>query len=186
MVSRKYAKDYSVEYRATPSGGLRGVAVYVGPYYRYVAGEPELRRAKRVLCAAAVLCWAAFVPALAVETTLARRIFVLLPHAACVLPLGLLSAALVRLMTLKPPLIREHGDSIPGRVSACSMIMLILSGAALLGAAISAAVLPAGTYGAGDWLYMALLAVFAASSAVIFLNRRSVKTEPAADGRDGQ
>ena len=56
MISRKYAKDYTVSYERTPRGNLRPTAVYAGPRFRLPLEGEALRRYKLRYLLLTVLC----------------------------------------------------------------------------------------------------------------------------------
>ena len=183
MISRKYLRDYKLSESVTPGGRIRTDAVYVGDDWFFTAGAEALRREKRLLAGLAGLGWALWLAALLPPVRCARAPWAQLPLAACCLPLLYLSLAAGSFCRAKEPLTRRAAEQIAHRVPVCSLLTLILSGAAAAGLLAS---LLAGYASPvwGDGLFGVCAGGLCAAAAVVFSRRRLVRSAPRP--RDGE
>ena len=132
MISRQYVKDYRVDH-AAESGRGKAVPVYTGVYYRFCAGDAQLRRAKRRFCVLVLLCALAALLPLLLDSEATRHLSVLLPLVAAPLPVFWLLAGLRRLWTAGERVTREHRDKLHDRFAVWSLALLALSAASVVG-----------------------------------------------------
>lgn len=178
MVSRKYTKDYRVEYELDSSGKPRPKTVYTGAWYVPVSPADELRAgAKRALLLTAG-GWAAcllplFPPSLAGHTA-----YVIFPHAMLPLPLYYMSAAAYAMLRCPARLNRREADGISHRFPSAALWLLILSCAALLGFTVRAVTGAELLRFPGDALFAVCEAALAGISICLFRMRPLARTVP--------
>ena len=152
-MSRKYVKDYRLDYVETKSGGLKAVAVYRGVYYCLAVEDETLKRLRIKLAAAAGLSLL-FVVLMLFHTQLLDRDFrpVAIPLGACLLPTVLIAMSVYNLCTVQPPFTRAQRDRICNRLPISSLFQLIF-GALCLGGLIAQLAVKGFRF---DWLLLAL------------------------------
>jgi hypothetical protein len=173
MVNKKYAADYRLENVVDRSGRLKTVPVYRGVYYRFAAGEAELRRGKRrstILLSAAS---GALLLTLLIPSSLLQRIYAVMPLILCLLPAVLLWTSLYAALTAGEKVNREQRDRICDRLAAWSMVLAILAAVSLVGQ-IAAYIAGAGAEG----IPVTVLTVVAAAAALcLHLGREDLRME---------
>ncbi len=175
MISRKYAKDFDVEYDQTPSGRLKARAVYKGKLYVFSDTDEKKRNTAVYFTILLAAAWIAFFMPLGVLSAAARTSYVILPHVCVFLPMIGMSAVVYDLWTAKPPLTREESDHISHRAPKSALFMTVFSGIAAAGLVIR---LCAGQNVAipGDLIFFVCEAVLLAASILLFMNRRRTAT----------
>lgn len=133
MVNKKYAADYRLENVVDRSGRLKTVPVYRGVYYRFAAGEAELRRGKRRSAILLSAASAALLLTLMIRSSLLQRIYAVMPLILCLLPAVLLWTSLSAALTAGEKVKRDQRDRICDRLAAWSMVLAILAAASLIG-----------------------------------------------------
>lgn len=175
MISKKYAKDYKIEYDETPGGGLKAQAVYRGKYYIFNDTDKNIKKTALFFTALIAIAWIAFFIPLSVLSAAARTSFVIFPHACIFLPLFSMSAVIVDLWTAKPPFTREESDHISQRVPKSALLFMVLSGAAAAGFVINLFLNP-DTMLPGDLLFGVCEAILLAASILLFISRGRTAT----------
>lgn len=133
MVSRKYTKDYRVEYEPGKGGRLRTTTVYVGDYYSFDSSNEKLARAKTVFIVCPLLTLAAYIAAFAMKTTAGHTLYASMPLAVSLFPLAFLLMGVFNLCILKPPFTREQSEKTSNRIIGSSLLLLVFTTVALAG-----------------------------------------------------
>jgi hypothetical protein len=175
MLSKKYAKDYEVEYEKTPSGRLKARAVYKGRFYGFSDTGERLRKTAVYFAVLSAAAWTAFLVPLFILSSTARTSYVIIPHACLFLPLVSISSVTVSLWTAKPPLTREKSDHISRRAPKSTLFMVLFSGVASLGYLIRL-FQSMNTMRLGDMIFGLCEAVLLTVSCLLFLARRRTDT----------
>jgi archaellum biogenesis protein FlaJ (TadC family) len=175
MVSKKYIKDYEVEYETTPNGRLKARAVYKGKYFEFC--DTDVKRIKTaayftMLTAAA---WVAFFIPLTVISAAARTSYVIIPHACVFLTLISMSAVVYDLWTAKPPLTREKSDNLSQRAPRSALLMTVFAAAAAAGFIIRLCLGPAMLL-PGDLVFALCELILLAASCLLFVGRGRTAT----------
>ena len=175
MLSKKYIKDYKIEYAKTPKGRLKARAVYKGNFYDFPVTGERLRKTAMHFAVLSAASWIAFLVPLFVLSSVARTPYVLIPHACLFLPLAGISSVTVSLWTAKPPLTREKSDHISRRAPKSALFMGVFSGMASLGYLIR---LFQGmeTMTLGDLIFGFCEAILLAASCLLFVARKWTET----------
>lgn len=135
MGYRKYAKDYEIEYvERLGSKRQKPVRIYVGPYYRFLAPDKEIRQLKGIYSLGLMLLAISLLIPLSVDTTATRTWYIQVPAACIWIPWLLAVGALWRLFTAKGRVDREHYDMLYPRMSGAAVCMLLLSLISFVGA----------------------------------------------------
>ncbi len=127
MVSRKYTKDYKVEYTENAKGKLRPIAIYCGDYYNFVKSDHAVNKAKYKLLVFSVISLISIVSTLCFETNALRTMYVSLPHAVSLFPLSFLLMAVYNVFMLKRPYTREQNDKTVNRLKSSSLLLMIFT-----------------------------------------------------------
>ena len=133
MSRNRYVGDYRLVETIDQRGRIRTDYEYIGADYFFAAGREA---AHRTLTRALVACGIgalAFVGALTPLSAATHAWWVALPFAFVVLPLALMTGAVVRALRAKEPLEHRHADGLENRCPACSFFTMLLSAAALIG-----------------------------------------------------
>ncbi len=132
MGMRRYLKDYRLENVPGKNGKLRTVAVYCGKWYVFTGNAAQVRTYARsfALLAAAQVALAAM--ALFTNARCSRVFYVMVPFAFILIPLFLVCAGALNLITAKSRLTNETNDHIRTRTRACPIALMILSGISAL------------------------------------------------------
>jgi hypothetical protein len=138
VVNKKYSKDYRLENRLTQNGKLVTIAVYQGEYYVFSADRLKLLRSRNIIAALSIIYWISFSAGLVVDSGAMHRWYVSFPYFAGFLPAAFLVSSvyyLIRFSAKTPEkgFTREQRDKVYGRLSQCSLTMLILSCVAAAG-----------------------------------------------------
>lgn len=126
MAGRKYASDYRLEQHILPNGKAKSIPVYQGAYFEFAESPERLAFLKRVLLAGCGGVLLLLLPMLLDNTRLGRTVYVILPAAFALLPLGLLLAAVLRLQKTQSPFIREHRDKTDRRIRGATVALTVL------------------------------------------------------------
>ncbi|NLT13141.1 MAG: hypothetical protein GXY05_02225 [Clostridiales bacterium] len=179
MVTKKYAKDFTIKYEETPSGRLKARAVYTGRYYAFSDTDEKVGKTAKFFTLLLSVALIAFLVPLFIISTAARTSYVILPHALCFFPLVGMSAVTVDLWTEKPPLTREKRDHISQRAPISALLMVLFSGAATAGFItrlfVSPEMLP------GDLVFALCEAALLAASILLFAGRERTATREAGE-----
>ncbi|MDO4572117.1 MAG: hypothetical protein Q4C13_02020 [Clostridia bacterium] len=165
MVTRKYVRDYRLEDELGPKGRLRTRAVYVGGDYVFQAPERATPRARAAAAALNLFGWICLLGALALRGRAAHIAWVIVPMAACVLPLAYESMAVWTLLRVRPPFRRDQADKLADRLPISALAALVLSGASLFAMCLMHLLARTG-FGPADAAYLLLAACLAAASAL--------------------
>lgn len=174
MARRRYIKDYRLIQSVNEHGRIVTDYEYTGDDYRYLLPADELRREKRL---AAVLCavgLAVFIAALIPFSAAMRRLYIAIPFAFSVLPLGLLIETALSVFPVKEPLQRIHADKLKNRWPAASLAAAILSGVAIPGELVN--LLLGAEMAVGDIVFCLCAAAECACCAVMFARRTRFST----------
>lgn len=174
MGIKKYINDYRKEYILKPNGkpGMR--ATYIGKYYRFVADEGALKKAKLVFACLSVFATVCCIVPFCYQSVGADTVYVAVPHAVSLFPLVHLLLGVYNLYPRKQPLIREFRDKTEGRIKASSLGALCCLGvtavAQIVNCSLSGFSLP-------DVLYLFFVVAACAASGFVFFSRKVLKTE---------
>ena len=174
MGFKKYVKDYRNEYIIKPDGKPGMVAVYTGKYFRFLASEDELKKARisfAVLTSLSIVL--AAIP-LFFKSVGASSLYVALPHVIAFFPLVHILLGVGTFWHRTPPLIREFNDKIKTRITVSSVLSMIILGATAIAEAVNCVMFG---FPINDIIYFLLLAASAAASGFIFFKRKVLETE---------
>lgn len=175
MVSRKYTKDYRVDYEQGKHGRIKTNTYYVGDYYSFVSEPHQVARAKRIYLICTVLCVASFA-SFAVKSTAAYTMYVSIPQALAVFPLMYLVMGVYGLLVRKAPFTREQSDKTSNRIISSSFGVLLFSTVALCGDVVCWFVNSSNMQYPGDIVTTVLLFVLCAASGVCVSLRNRIAT----------
>ena len=147
-------KLYTRIYKDNPADPTN--PIYVGDYYEKRGGMPagRFRLLGSVISAAVVLALAA---AGMMRSVPGGTMYVTLPYAVAFLPAVLCLFAFLQAPGSGERVREDTWNNVFVRIQSCSVIGMILTGAALLGGAVSAA--RAGEFGPGEGAFFAALAI---------------------------
>lgn len=168
MVTRRYTKDYQLEYQLNSRGRICSKAVYKGDWFAFDAPAQQLARTRRLYGAATVLAAALWAAALCVPAAFGRVWYLMLPMAFGLIPVWLAVASLARLLTAGPKVTREHRDKTGGRFSGAGIGILVTGGIAVIGGLVRMAAAGAAAW---DIAFVVLAAGYAACGGVLFACR---------------
>lgn len=176
MSSKKYVKDYRLDYQLKPGGGLKGVPVYIGDYFTWKSDESEIHCLKPRLAVLAGVSGAALIAMLCM-TALLKGGFSLLaiPMAFALIPMFLLARAVWLLFTAKMPATRRTKDKISNMFPAGALFLMILTAAVAVGLIAQLIVLGYSLY---LLLYILISLLAAASAMLLFSFRNRLEMEP--------
>lgn len=174
MGYRKYVKDYSNEYIIKPNGKPGIIAVYKGKYFRFVADEAIISRAKVIFAILSVFSTVACIIPFLYRSVGSHTLYVALPHALCLFPLVHLLMGVYSFCFRTPPFVREYKDKIEGRITAFSITSACCLGATAVAQIVNCAITG---FSLPDVLYFVLLLVASAAAGTVFFLRGVLKTE---------
>ena len=166
MISRKYLKDYRIDEQIEANGRVRSRAVYIGG--DYVISPTVTAGRKRLIVWLCALSGLSYIGALIPVTQASRLIYVMLPFAFSALPVFLMTGAALSLVRTLEPMTHSKARRISNRLPPCSLMASILSGSAILGIIVSAAI-SMDSFVPGDIVFTVLSLILFASSAIIFI-----------------
>lgn len=178
MVSKKYVKDFEVEYDATPGGRLKARAVYKGKFYVFTETDEIIKKTAKLFAVLIAVAWAALLVPLLFVSSAARTSYVIFPHVCLFLPLLAMSAVTVDLWTAKPPLTREKSEHISQRAPKSAFFMLFFSGVAAIGFVVALFLKPDMML-PGDLVFGLCEIVMLAASSLLFVRRGRTATREA-------
>lgn len=179
MFTRKYMKDYKIEYDETPEGRLKARAVYTGRYYTFIDTDEKVRKTAKYFALLLSVAWIAFLAPFFWISAAARTFYIVLPHVSCLLPMMGMSAATANLWTEKPPLTQEKRDRISRRAPISALLMVLLSCVASAGFIILLFVGPE-TMLWGDLAFALCDAALLAASILLYAGRGRTATRETA------
>lgn len=174
MGFRKYVKDYSNEYIIKPNGKPGVVAVYKGKYFRFVADEAKLKKAKIIFATLSVLATVLCIIPFLYRSNASHTMYVSLPHAVCLFPILHLLMGVYNLWFRKAPFVREYKDKTEGRITVSSIASACFLGATAVAQVVNCAITG---FDFPDVIYLILLLLACAATGVIFFMRDVLKTE---------
>lgn len=174
MGFRKYVKDYSNEYIIKPNGKPGVIAVYKGKYFRFVADEGRLKKAKIVFASLSVLATVLCIIPFLYRSNGSHTMYVSLPHVACLFPILHLLMGVYNFCFRKPPFVREYKDKTEGRITASSIASACFLGATAVAQIVNCAITG---FSFPNVIYFILLLLACAATGVIFFLRDVLKTE---------
>ncbi len=163
MAIDRYSKDYRLIETVDARGRIHTETEYIGERYVFQMGLGAARGAGKRLAVLCVAAWLAFFAALFFPSVSSRRFYAVLPCAFAALPLWFLSSVAITALRVKEPFVHRDADRFTLRLPSAAAFALVLSAAAVLGAALG---LWLGHYAplAGDWVFLGgNLLVFACS-----------------------
>lgn len=176
MISRKYAKDYTVSYEKTPRGQLKPTPVYVGPRFRLPLEGEALGRIKLRFLLLTVLCGLCLLALLWFSWLFdGDHHYLVLPMALAVLPMALTALGAWRLWTWPAELTREQRDRLANQLPAACFFLALLGVLSLAAGVIQLFV---GGLNWANGLYGLCALVFAVGSVLLFAGRKSLKPRP--------
>ncbi len=175
MSRKKYINDYKIEREIDSKGRVRSTARYDAGYYRFVNDPGTVVRKRKVVAAACVAAWAAFVAALIPASAAMHLPYYTLPFVFTAVPLFMLSDACVLLFREKPPLKRRTADKFSKRFLSCSVALLVLSGGSAIGFA-AGALTQWARFTAADAVPAVSSLILFGSAAIVFTTRSAFET----------
>ncbi len=137
MSRNRYVGDYRLVESIDARGRIRTDYEYIGAAYVHAGGADAARRLIGRALGACAVGWAAFVGALIPVSRAGKTLYVLLPFAFAALPLGLMTATLIRVLRAGDRLEHRHADQLENRCPACTFFVALLCAAALIGEAVN-------------------------------------------------
>lgn len=177
MISKKYLSDYKVEPYLDEKGRVRNKTTYVGVYYKYINDDKTRKNGALLYLLATIGVILSFVIPLSFKSEIADLGYVVLPYAFVFLAIVFMIGAVFNVLTIKAPMIRENGEKINARVSACPIIVIILEGFALL-ASLASAIFGVIAIGLYEVIFIIFMIFGIASAILAFLLKKRLKTEP--------
>jgi hypothetical protein len=176
MVSKKYLKDYTIEYAEKSNGRVISRAVYSGKYFKFVESLENIRKARMHFTLLVSAAWITYLFPFFFPSAATSTFYVVFPHAFVFLPLLGMSQVTFRLWTAKSQLTREQSDIISHRAPVSSLAMSILSGLALTCFIARLIADPATMQLPGDLVFGLCEAVLATASWLLFSYRNQIAT----------
>ena len=174
MGFKKYVKDYSKEYIIKPNGKPGVTATYMGKYYRFVAEETAIKRAKLLFtCFAALVAVFCIIP-LCFNSVGSHTFYVALPHVVTLFPLSYLLIGIWHLWFCEPPLIREFRDKTERRITNASAASALCLGVTGVGEAVNCILVG---FPLLDVTYCVSVFVACGAASFVFFSRKVLKTE---------
>lgn len=146
MVSSKYASDYRLENVVNPkTGKLVTKAVYRGDWFKFLKPAELVKKRKVLFTLLTFAVTALFIAALLLTGVSERnedvkalnQLYVFLPFVGMVFPIYYLCGAAFRLWRATDKVTRSNKDKICNRFASCSVILMGLAGASLIGHIVS-------------------------------------------------
>ena len=178
MSSKKYVKDYRLDYQLKPGGGLQGVPVYIGDYFTWKAEEaPVVNRLKYKLALLVGLGAAALVAMLWMSSLLKDGFSLLaIPMAFALIPVFLMGRAVWLIISSKMPVTRRKKDKISNSFPAGALFFMILTAAITLGLLAQLIVMGYTLY---FLIYLLVSLVAVGAAILLFCHRNRLEMEPA-------
>ena len=174
MGFKKYVNDYEKQYIIKPNGKPGLTAVYRGKYFRFVSNGTTLRLAKIRICALTAFAFLLSVGSLFIRTVGARTLYVALPHVIGLFPMVHLLLGAFNLLTCTPPLKRESNDKITERITNSSVAAMIIFGITYI---LEFILCILSNFPVPDLIYSVIILLITGFCALIFYNRRYIRTE---------
>ena len=176
MISRKYTKDYKVEYVENSKGKLRAVATYCGEYYKFDSNDIELKKNKKKFILFSVVTFVTLMSSLCFNSLAAHTIYVSLPHVICLFPMSFQLISAYNLCVLKTPYTREQNDKTVNRQKGSSLIMMIFTTIAFSMQIVNWLINSSSMILPNDIIYTCLMAITTVFACLTFLLRNSFST----------
>ena len=133
MVSREYVGDFEVREEYNPrTGKTKTVTEYVGPWYRFTHAE-DMKRVKRLYILLSLCILASVSCMLGINAICGHIWYSMAPIVFMFIPAMYLVGAMIRLITAKDKVIREHRDKVVERYRKVSLWFVVLGALALSG-----------------------------------------------------
>ncbi len=175
MVSRKYTKDYRVDYEQGKRGRIKTKTYYVGDYYTFVSTRDQVKRTKRIYLICVIACIVSFA-SFAIQSTASHTMYVAIPQALAVFPLFYLVMGVYNLFVLEPPFTREQSDKISNRIISSSFATLLFATVALCGDVVCWALNASEMIIGGDVANTAFLLLLCTASGICVALRNRIAT----------
>lgn len=133
MVSKKYIKDYRLDYIPDKKGNLKAVPVYEGKVYCFQNEGTIVKKAKWYVFAMLLVSLLMYIIPLLLEDVCLKKFYVMVPYAFLVFPVFFAFCGFYRILTAKEENTREHKDKAQPRLKASSFVCLLLSFLSLVG-----------------------------------------------------
>ncbi len=174
MGFKKYVNDYRNEYIIKPNGKPGMLAVYKGKYFKFVADEGSLKKARITFGILSVFATALTIIPFFYKSVGADTLYVALPHVIALFPLLHLLMGVWSFWFRKPPLIREYNDKIKTRITVSSVASMLILGAVAIAETVNCVI---AEFPVPDIVYFLLLSIACAATGVIFFSRAVLETE---------
>lgn len=174
MSIRKYIKDYRKEYIVKPNGKPGVTATYIGKYYRFVANEDAIKKARFVFACLSVFAFVCCVIPFCYKSAGSRTMYVAVPHVISLFPIVHLLMGVYNLYTKKTPFIREFRDKTEQRISNTSIGACFGLGITAIAQLVNCIL---SSFSLADTFYLVFVTVACAAVGYIFASRKVLKTE---------
>ncbi len=174
MGIRKYIKDYRKEYIVKPNGKPGVTATYIGKYYRFIADEDSIKKARFVFACLSVFATVCCIIPFCYKSSASHTIYVSVPHVISLFPLVHLLLGVYDLYFRKPPFIREFRDKTEGRITNASVGAMCCLGITAIAQIVNSAL---SGFALGDVAFFVLIAVACAAVGYVFFSRKVLATE---------
>lgn len=175
MAKKKYVRDYEISETLDSKGRVKSVPVYVGSYFCF-CDAAAAKKSGRVLAAAAVLGWLAYIMALWLPSGAGKLMYVILPFVFTAVPLWYVSSAVVALLRAGDKLKRSEAEKVAGNLPSASIFGIILTAASLIAEGITAIAAPE-KLNPADIAFAAGAVILCAAFALSFSRRQAVATK---------
>ena len=164
MSRNRYVGDYRIVESIDGRGRVKSDYEYIGAPWVYAADGQTVKAARMRVAACCAAGWHAWVVALLPVSAAMRALVIALSFAFAALPLALATGIAVSLFREKPPFEHRHADRLENRAPACTFLVALLVGVALIGEAVNA--LRGAELLPGDGVFAACAAVLVACAVV--------------------
>ncbi|MCL2342695.1 MAG: hypothetical protein FWC62_02200 [Firmicutes bacterium] len=173
-MNKKYVRDFRLEESLDSRGRVKKTATYIGGDYIFADPEAASKKNRLRIAVLTALCWPIFLAPLFPVTRAGKLIYAILPFAGNILVLSVLSMSAYSLLRAGEVMHREQAMKLSGRLPACALFVMILSGIAVLSVAFTALLLWR-ALPFTDALFLACAALLCALGAVLFKMCRKIK-----------
>lgn len=175
MARGKYSRDYRLIEKFQADGRVKTDYEYIGNPWYYCEDSDAVRKGKRKVLVLTLLAAAAFISALFPYTGMMKRLWIALPFIFTAVPLFLTGELAFSMLTWHEPLEHRHADKLNNGYPPRTLIISILSFAALAGEIIY--VFTDGIFAAGDVVMLVCTAVIFLCGVFLFRMRNTFCAE---------
>ena len=173
-MNKKYVRDFNLEESIDSRGRVKKTAVYVGGDYVFTEPRAVSQKIRLRLAVLTALCWPLFIVPLIPVSQAGKLTYAVLPYAGNLLAIGILSVSVCALWRAGETMRHEQAVKLSRRLPASSFFVMLLSGIAALGVALTA-LLRWRSLPPADALFLVCAAALCAAGALLFRDCRKIK-----------